>query len=48
MATYMTGGSGAQMEMLTYNVDNAFPESIVRGLRKGFLEHNHYDSLKNV
>ena len=48
MATYMTGGPGMQLEMLTYNVDHAFPESIVRCLRKGFLEANNYESIKNV
>lgn len=36
------------MEMFTYNVDNAFAESICRALRKGFLDQNNYDSLKNV
>ena len=48
MATYMTGGAGSQFEMLTYNVDHAFPEAIVRGLRKGLLETNNYESIKNV
>jgi len=33
---------------MTYNVDNAFPEAICRTLRKGFLEANNYESLKNV
>ena len=48
MVTYMTGGAGSQMEMMPYNVDNAFAESIARSLRKGFLDANNYESLKNV
>jgi vacuolar-type H+-ATPase subunit C/Vma6 len=48
MSTYMTGGPGAQMEMFYYNVDNAFAESVARSLRKGFLDANNYESLKNV
>jgi vacuolar-type H+-ATPase subunit C/Vma6 len=44
----MTGGPGAQMEMFYYNVDNAFAESVARSLRKGFLDANNYESLKNV
>ena len=33
----MTGDSGAQPEMITYNINHAFPEAIVRSLRKGIL-----------
>jgi vacuolar-type H+-ATPase subunit C/Vma6 len=42
----MTGGSGAQSEMLTYNVDNGFPEAILRTLRKGILNGQHYENMK--
>ena len=46
MSTYMTGGAGSQAEMLTYNIDNGFPEAILRGLRKGLLNTMQYETLK--
>lgn len=48
MTTEMTGGSGMQTEMFSYNVDNAYPESLVRSLRKGMLNQQNYESLKTV
>ena len=35
------------MDMGTFNVDHAYPEALVRGLRKSFLDENNYTSLKN-
>jgi len=37
-----------QPEMLTYNIQHAFPEAIVRSMRKGLLGEKHYDALKSV
>ena len=37
-----------QAEMFSYNVDNAYPESLVRSLRKGMLLAQNYESLKTV
>ena len=34
------------MEMMTFNIDDGFPESIVRSLRKGFLKEEVYNQLK--
>jgi V-type H+-transporting ATPase subunit d len=42
----MTGGAGSQSEMLTYNVDNGFPEAILRSLRKGLLTGVDFDNMK--
>ena len=44
----MTGGPGMQAEMFSYNVDNAYPESLVRSLRKGMLSQQNYESLRTV
>lgn len=44
----MTGGPGMQAEMFSYNVDNAYPESLVRALRKGMLSQQNYESLRTV
>jgi hypothetical protein len=46
MTTYMTGGPGSQAEMLTFNIDNGFPEAILRTLRKGLLTSSDYENLK--
>lgn len=35
------------MEILGFNVDDGYPESIVRGLRKGFLKDETYNALKS-
>jgi vacuolar-type H+-ATPase subunit C/Vma6 len=48
MTTEMTGGPGMQTEMFSYNVDNAYPESLVRALRKGMLSQQNYESLRTV
>lgn len=48
MTTEMTGGPGMQAEMFSYNVDNAYPESLVRALRKGMLTQQNYESLRTV
>jgi len=37
-----------QAEMFSYNVDNAYPESLVRALRKGMLSQQNYESLRTV
>ncbi len=34
------------MELCVFAVDDGYPEAIVRGLRSGFLKHEHYDVLK--
>ena len=35
------------MSMIDFNIDDGFPESIVRGLRKGFLKEDVYNQLKS-
>lgn len=37
-----------QSEMFSYNIDNAYPESLVRALRKGMLSQQNYESLRTV
>ena len=34
------------MEMLSFNVDDGYPEAICRALRKGFLKEETYAQLK--
>jgi len=34
--------------MISYNIQHAFPEAIIRGLRKGLLGEKQYDALKSV
>ena len=34
------------MSMIDFNVDDGFPEAIVRSLRKGFLKEEVYNQLK--
>ena len=31
------------LEMCTFNMDDGFPESIIRSLRKGFLKEETYN-----
>lgn len=35
------------MEMMSFNVDDGYPEAIVRSLRKGFLREENYTQLKS-
>jgi V-type H+-transporting ATPase subunit d len=35
------------MEILGFNIDDGYPEAIVRGLRKGFLKEDTYTALKS-
>ena len=35
------------MSAVTFNIDDGFPEAIVRGLRKGFLRDEVYNQLKS-
>jgi len=35
-------------EMAYFNIDDGYPEAIVRSLRKGFLTDQHYVQLKSV
>lgn len=35
------------MEFTSFAIDDGFPESIVRGLRSGFLTEENYSLLKN-
>lgn len=44
----MTGDAGSQPEMITYNINHAFPEAIIRSLRKGILGARHYEALGQV
>lgn len=44
----MTGGSGGQPEMVSFNIDNGFPVAIVCSLRKGLLGAQQYDTLRTV
>lgn len=34
------------LEMCSFNIDDGYPEAIVRALRKGFLKEETYNSLK--
>jgi len=34
------------LEMMYFNMDDGFPEAIVRSLRKGFLKEDVYTQLK--
>jgi len=35
------------MELLTFNVDDGYPEALCRGLRGGFIRKEQYDSMKD-
>lgn len=37
-----------QSEMLYANIDDGYPEALVRAMRKGFLLDNHYAQLKQT
>ncbi len=34
-------------EMMSFNIDDGYPEAIVRTWRKGFLKEEHYNQLKS-
>ena len=33
--------------MLSYNIDNGFPDAIIKGLRASFLTEENYQALRN-
>lgn len=33
------------MEMFSFNIDDGYPEALIRGLSKGFLREDHYAQL---
>ena len=35
------------IEMISFNMDDGYPEAIVRALRKGFLKEETYTQLKS-
>ena len=35
------------LEMLSFNVDDGYPEAVCRSLRKGFLKEETYSQLKS-
>lgn len=34
------------LEAATFNMDDGYPEALIRSLRKGFLREEHYNQLK--
>jgi V-type H+-transporting ATPase subunit d len=34
------------LEMMSFNMDDGFPEALIRSLRKGFLKEETYNQLK--
>lgn len=36
------------MELLTYNIDDGYPDAIIKGLRASFLSEDQYQSLRNA
>lgn len=35
------------MELLTFNIDDGFPEALIRGLRGSFIRKDEYDAIKD-
>lgn len=35
------------LEMMSFNIDDGYPEAIIRSLRKGFLREETYNQLKS-
>jgi V-type H+-transporting ATPase subunit d len=35
------------LEMMSFNIDDGYPEAIIRSLRKGFLREETYTQLKS-